>query len=148
MKKGSHASPEERRRMKEAQLRARAARLPYVTPEQLEACRLDPAWEARQGMANCVVCRECGAKLQSPLGGAQGPSVETARDDSTGLPRCIPWRSSPSRSCTVISSSGENACGCYPFLSVEPRVGQAPARLRMQQANRRRFPGTWHPNLL
>ena len=58
--------------MKEAQLRARAARLPYVTPEQLEACRLDPAWEARQGMANCVVCRECGAKLRSPLGGREG----------------------------------------------------------------------------
>ena len=87
-------------------------------------------------------------KTAVAFGGAQGPSVETARDDSTGLPRCIPWRSSPSRSCTVISSSGENACGCYPFLSVEPRVGQAPARLRMQQANRRRFPGTWHPNLL
>ena len=72
MKKGSHASPEERKRMKEGQLRARAARLPYVTPEQLEACRLDPAWEARQGMSNCVVCRECGAKLQSPLGGNKG----------------------------------------------------------------------------
>ena len=72
MKKGSHASPEERKRMKEGQLRARAARLPYVTPEQLVACRLDLAWEARQGMANCVVCRECGAKLQSPLGGNEG----------------------------------------------------------------------------
>ena len=72
MKKGSHASSEERKRMKEAQLRARAGRLPYVTPEQLEACRLDPAWEARQGMANCVVCRECGAKVQSPLGGHRG----------------------------------------------------------------------------
>jgi hypothetical protein len=70
MKKGSHASPEERKRMKEAQLRA--SRLSYVTPEQLEACRLDPAWEARQSMANCVVCRECGAKLQAPLGGNKG----------------------------------------------------------------------------
>jgi hypothetical protein len=70
MKKGSHASPEERKRMKEAQFRA--SRLSYVTPEQLEACRLDPAWEARQRMANCVVCRECGAKLQSPLGGHRG----------------------------------------------------------------------------
>jgi len=47
MKKGSHASPEERKRMKEAQLRASAARRSCVTPEQLEACRLDPAWEAR-----------------------------------------------------------------------------------------------------
>jgi len=47
VKKGSHASPEERKRMKEAQLRASAARRSYVTPEQLEACRLDPAWEAR-----------------------------------------------------------------------------------------------------
>ena len=70
MKKGSHASPEQRKRMKEAQLRA--SRLSYVTPEQLEACRLDPAWEARQSMANCVVCRECGAKLQAPLGGNKG----------------------------------------------------------------------------
>jgi predicted transcriptional regulator len=72
MKKGSHASPEERKRMKEAQLRASAARLSYVTPEQLEACRRDPAWEARQRMADCVVCRECGAKLRSPLGGTMG----------------------------------------------------------------------------
>ena len=72
MKKGSHASPEERKRMKEAQLRARDGRLPYVTPELLDACRLDPAWEARQGMANCIVCRECGAKLLSPLGGHRG----------------------------------------------------------------------------
>ena len=70
MKKGSHASPEERKRMKEAQLRA--SRLSYVTPEQLEACRLDPAWETRQRMANCVVCRECGAKLHTPLGGNNG----------------------------------------------------------------------------
>ena len=72
MKKGSHASPEERQRMKEAQLRASAARLSYVTPELLEACRLDPAWEARQRMADRVVCRECGAKLQAPLGGNKG----------------------------------------------------------------------------
>jgi hypothetical protein len=72
MKKGSHASPEERKRFKEAQLRASAARLSYVTPEQLRACRLDPAWEARHRMANCVVCRECGAKLQAPLGGKRG----------------------------------------------------------------------------
>lgn len=69
MKKGAHASPEERKRMKEAQLRT--SRLSYVTPEQLDACRLDPAWEARQGMANCVVCRECGAKLRAPLGGRE-----------------------------------------------------------------------------
>ena len=72
MKKGSHASPEQRKRMKEAQLRARAARRSYVTPEQLESCRLDPAWEARQRMANYVVCRECGAKLQAPLWGKRG----------------------------------------------------------------------------
>ena len=94
MKKGSHASPEERKRMKEAQLRARAARLPYVTPEQLEACRLDPAWEARQRMANCVVCREVWRKTAGAFRGQQWPSVETARDDSACLSRCIPWRSS------------------------------------------------------
>jgi hypothetical protein len=58
--------------MKEAQLRASAARLSYVTPEQLEACRLDPAWEAWQRMADCVVCREWGAKLQAPLGSNGG----------------------------------------------------------------------------
>ena len=58
--------------MKEVQLRASAARLSYVTPELLEACRLDPAWEARQRMADRVVCRECGAKLQAPLGGNKG----------------------------------------------------------------------------
>jgi hypothetical protein len=70
MKKGAHASLEERKRMKEAQLRA--SRLSYVTPEQLEACRLDPAWEARHRMADHVVCRECGAILQAPLGGNKG----------------------------------------------------------------------------
>lgn len=37
--------------------------IPYVTLEQLEECRLDPAWEARQGkgIADRLVCRECGA---------------------------------------------------------------------------------------
>ena len=69
MKKGSRASPEERKRMKEAQLRASAARLSYLTFELLEVCRLDPAWEARHCMVDRVVCRECGAKLQAPLGG-------------------------------------------------------------------------------
>jgi hypothetical protein len=31
-----------------------------VSPEQLEECRLDSAWEARNGVADKVVCRECG----------------------------------------------------------------------------------------
>jgi hypothetical protein len=53
MKKGSHASPEQRKRMKEAQLRA--SRLHTLRRTSWRACRLDPAWEARQRMANCVV---------------------------------------------------------------------------------------------
>ena len=32
-----------------------------VTAEQLKESRLDPAWEARQGTRNRVVCRKCGA---------------------------------------------------------------------------------------
>ena len=31
-----------------------------VTAEQLKESRLDPAWEARQGIKNRVVCRKCG----------------------------------------------------------------------------------------
>lgn len=31
-----------------------------VTDAELEDCRLDPAWEARQGVANRLVCRNCG----------------------------------------------------------------------------------------
>jgi len=44
----------------------------YVTPEQLEACRKDPAWEARLGIADRVVCRVCGASPQFPLSGKKG----------------------------------------------------------------------------
>jgi len=36
-------------------------------PEQLEECRRDPAWEARNCVLDCVVCRICGAQVKTPL---------------------------------------------------------------------------------
>jgi hypothetical protein len=33
---------------------------PRVTPEELKECRRDPAWEARNGVVNRVICRVCG----------------------------------------------------------------------------------------
>lgn len=46
--------------------------LEYVTHEELEMARQDPAWEARRGIAAHLVCRECGAKVKYPLGGKKG----------------------------------------------------------------------------
>jgi hypothetical protein len=52
-------------------LAGRTYPLDRVTDEQLTACRRDAAWEARQGLANRVVCRECGA-LASRLSSKKG----------------------------------------------------------------------------
>jgi hypothetical protein len=41
----------------------------YVTPAELAKCRKDPAWEARRGITNFVVCRLCGLKKQSSISG-------------------------------------------------------------------------------
>src|SRR5262249_12532756 len=51
---------------------ARAEARPRIIPAQeLEACRLDPAWEARRGIANRVVCKICGV-LVCVLGSKNG----------------------------------------------------------------------------
>ena len=34
--------------------------VPCVSYDQLDDCRFDPAWEARRGISDQVVCRECG----------------------------------------------------------------------------------------
>jgi hypothetical protein len=47
-------------------------RLGYVTPEELAVCRQDPAWEARQGISDSIVCRECGAITKTAIGGKTG----------------------------------------------------------------------------
>ncbi len=36
-------------------------------PGELEACRLDPAWEARHGIAHSIYCRECGDGVTAVL---------------------------------------------------------------------------------
>ena len=81
------------------------SRLSYVTPEQLEACRLDPAWEAWQRMAVCVVCRECGAKLQAPLGGNKGHLWRRHQMTVCAYRAVYPGARIPSPSCTVISGA-------------------------------------------
>lgn len=54
---------------------ANARRGRFATPlslEELNACRADPAWEAHQQIADYVVCRECGAKIETTIAGKQG----------------------------------------------------------------------------
>jgi hypothetical protein len=41
--------------------------VPRLEEEQLAACRLDPAWEARNGIIDRVVCRICGCLVKTPL---------------------------------------------------------------------------------
>jgi hypothetical protein len=38
-----------------------------LPPEQLDECRRDPAWEARNDVIDRVVCRDCGAQVKTPL---------------------------------------------------------------------------------
>jgi len=53
-------------------MRNRRFGLEFVTPEELQTCRQDPAWEARRGIADCTICRKCGAMAKYPLGGKNG----------------------------------------------------------------------------
>jgi hypothetical protein len=41
----------------------------YVTPEELNECRHDPAWEKLCNLTDVIVCRQCGAKIRSALCG-------------------------------------------------------------------------------
>jgi hypothetical protein len=39
-----------------------------VSAVELAECRKDPAWEARRGLTDRVVCRKCGVMVKSPMG--------------------------------------------------------------------------------
>jgi hypothetical protein len=56
----------------ESQPKARGPRLQYVTPAELDAARQDPAWEARHGISNRVVCRVCGGIASAMSSKARG----------------------------------------------------------------------------